>query len=236
MTIFKPSKQDKHIQWLLKKSRQSFNFDQKGIKNRLMSEIQEQHMSNTAEKVIKITHQSFFLRYKWSLSLTAVMLLIAGTATAFVQADISKPGDTLYALDQWQESIMLKLPLPSQQKAKLEANIITERNEELDYLLNLQGKDELKTQELKTKAVNQSVENLDRAYENVRAAQNNWTSKGKPDKAEKLGKVLDDIDKLADDQAKKIQNLADKETDANRKQQFKDKLEEIRKFRENINK
>lgn len=229
----KPVKRNKLV-WMLNQAPVIFKFDQKGIKNRLMSQIQEDQMSSTAERILVSSKRWFIFKYKWSILTSLVLLLVAGTSTAFVQADIAKPGDALYPLDIWQEQTLLKLPIPAEQKAHLQAKFVGERNLELDYLLNNSGN--LKNRErVKKETVNQSQKGLDRAIENVRSAQDHMASSGKTEQAEKMGQILERLESLAGEQEKKVEDLSKDEQDEEIKKEFMNSLIEIRRSKERAN-
>ncbi len=231
MPIFNLNKQAKHLRWLLKKSRADFAFDKTGVKNRLMAELQEEQLNSAMKRVRLTEKRSFIFEHKWSLALSVVLFFVAGSATAFVQADAANPGDSLYTLNRWRDAVMVRLPLPSEQKARIQADIVQERNEELDYLLNLPEESNPEIREIRVQAVDRSVENLDRAIERTQKAQNTFTTDGETEKAERMREALKELGELTDEQQKKIESLAEKDDDEDRRKHYETRLDEIKMFR-----
>lgn len=227
MPLFNSNNQKDNLLKHLKNSRVDFAFDEKGVKTRLLNTIQDQQIEKAHERIQVLTRKSFFIRHKWSMSLAALLLLLAGTGSGIATADLSQPGDKLHSIDQWQEELMLKLPLTETQKANFRANIVDERNRELEYLLQVPNNHK----QVKTQAVMDSSKSLDTAIEQVRTRIIELEGKGKEAQAEKLKEVLNRLDTLADEQEHKVENLRKQSEDEETKKTLEEQLEFIKQTR-----
>jgi hypothetical protein len=225
MKLFKLNQNEKLIE-TLKQARVDFQYDHKGVKNRLLSNIEEQQMSLATQRIRDLTHKSFLRQHRFTTALTAILLLVVGTGATLAEADVSKPGDKLHGMDQMQERLLLKLPIPQSQKAKIQTRIVNERNKELDYLIKVGNH-----KNVKTEAVRDSQQALNQAIEQVRTVQENLTQQGKTKQAEKMGQVLDTLEKLAQEQEQKVESLKELEQDTQIKQELNLQLDAIKKAR-----
>lgn len=213
---------------LLNKAKGNFRFDKTGLRRRLLMSIEE-HQLNTAEKKLReLTHKTFMRKHRLATGFTLLLLVVVISGSTFVQANISKPGDKFHSFDQMGERLILKLPISEAQKAKLEANIVDERNRELDYIMNTATSNPT----VKAEAVKESAANLSNAIERTTTLKENFESQGKQVQAETIQTVLTRLQNLAEEQEKKVQNLAEKEEDEELKKQLEDRLTEIKQARQ----
>ncbi len=90
--------------------------------------------------------------YKILLATTLTFVMLIGTnAVLYQKANASAPGDALYNLDQIYENIQRKLTLTSKGKLSLELQILQERSDELEQLLD---------QNVPISLINEAVKNL----------------------------------------------------------------------------
>jgi hypothetical protein len=226
MGIFNNNHHKKVIE-LLQRMKVDFKFDQKGIKTRLLSNIEEQLMSSTADKIKNYNNKPFYARHKWAVGFsTIILLVIFGSGVTLAQADVAKPGDKLYGLDQWHEKMLLKIPLPASQKAKMYANIIDERNQELDYLLKVKNHNRVKAEAVKT-----SQQSLNQAIEQVRSAGERLDERGKSRQADRVQEVLIRLEGLAAEQEQRVESLKEIEDNQEIKSLLDEDLIEIKRAR-----
>jgi|GEM_PF-4454481 len=211
---------------MLQGSKSDFKFNQKGVRNRLMMDIEEGQMAQAERRVREHARGSYFRRHKWATMAVIVILVVGGSGVGLAQNNLSQPGDALYALDQFQEQALLKLPLPETQKAKIRADIVDERNRELDFVVGAAAAPELQDQ-----ALDDSMSSLDRAVEAARTSRQEYADQGKDDRAEKMAEVLHRLEALADQQEKRVQALREAQVDEAGKKRYEDRITEIRKFR-----
>ncbi|MBX4187961.1 MAG: hypothetical protein KW793_02380 [Candidatus Doudnabacteria bacterium] len=222
MTIFNSKKTEK-LTNILNKARFNFSYDKNGIRNRLMINTEEHQMSMAEQKLRELAHKSFVRKHKIATALCLFLLIAAGSGAALAEADISKPGDKLHSFDQLGEQLLLKLPLTGSQKAKMRANIVDERNKELDYLIQIMPPGTIATQ-----AVKESQESLSSAIEKTTFLKNNFASQGKQAQADKIDEVLKRLQILAQEQEIKVQGMLEKEENRELKRQLEDQIKEIR--------
>jgi hypothetical protein len=220
MTFFNRKPGKDALERLLKASRTDFAFEKRGIKARLMTDIEEKRLRDKVRG-------PFLRRHKWLVMTACLVLVATGSGVTLAKTNISKPGDALHAADQLHEKLILKLPMSENQKAKIRANIVDERNKELEYFLQAENH-----RNVRAEAVKESLQSLDQAVEQVRISQANLYSKGKTEQAEKMGQVLIRLETLAGEQEQKVESLKDQEQDEAVKKELEIQIEGIKKARE----
>lgn len=227
MGIYNRNTEKEKLIKLIQDGSASFSFDKKSGKNRLLSEIQDMQITLAEQRIKELARTPFVIRHRWAVSMAVlVFTLIASGATAS-WANISLPGDRLHALDQFQEKIMLAIPLPDTQKANIQASIVAERNAELEKLI-------VKNQngiEIKTEAVIESQKSLNMAIDQVLKSQERSASKGNTQRSEKLQQVLERLEALAAEQEKQVESIRENARDEEAKNMLQLHLEEIKKAR-----
>jgi hypothetical protein len=226
MSIFNPKKNEKLLE-ILSKARIGFGFDQKGVRNRLLMSIEELQISTAERKIRELTHKSFMRRHRMATGFALLMLVVVGSGSALAQADISNPGDRFHAMDQLGERLLLKLPLPDSQRAEMQADFVHERNKELDYLLQAPGLGMVNTE-----AVKESQKSLHDAIEQARMMKEASEIKGKKEQTEKMTKVLNRLEILANEQEEKVSGMLEKSQDEKVKKELMEQIQEIRKSKE----
>lgn len=224
MNIFNFIKQNKELIRLLRSSQQEFKFDKQKVKNNLLSEIQEQQLNTTADRVKNWSGSGTLNRHRFALGLAVALVFVTGIGATLTQANSSKPGDRLYFLDTWQEKTLLKLPLLGDQKAKIQANIVEERNQELSELLENDNHADLKIE-----TVRQVQLELSKTVDDVKKIQSEYSKNGKKQKADNLDTVLDQLENIAGEQETKIEDLRKNQYDELKKDALDHDLEEVRK-------
>lgn len=225
MNPFNPQHKEQLIN-LLRRSRTSFGFSQATVKTRLLGNIEELQMSSAERRVRELGHNSFLRRHWITSFLTLALLVAIGSGATLAQADIAKPGTKFHVLDQLLEQFFLKLPLSESQKAKIQANIVDERNHELEYLIQNNGDSNLEFE-----AVKNSQESLNNAVEQVRSVREDMASAGKTRQAENLDTVLKRLEILAEEQEGQVRNLKALQHDEEIKVEFDHQLEAINQAR-----
>ncbi len=221
MTLFDPKNRNEKTAKLIQSASADFKFEKSGIRTRLMSNIEEQQMSLAERKIREHVRKTNVFRRRATAASLVVLLLVVGTGATFAEADISKPGDKLHTIDELQEQLLLKLPLPSSSKARIRASIVEERNQELEYLITHTNNP------VRAQAVRSSQQSLNNAIENVRRMQENFTTQGKDSQAEKMDEVLKRLEALAEQQEKHVQALKSSEADQEVIKQFEIDLQAI---------
>jgi hypothetical protein len=180
---------------LLKQSKQNFQFDQGQVKNRLLYTLGDAPIKTT-----KLRFFSFRL-VKYSVSLAVLLVFLSAT---FAFASNAKPGEKLFALNKFGEKVMLSLPLSVQQKAQLQARIVTKRLEALTALKNKPDPN-LETQKLET--VKESDESIQQAIDTISTNKEKFEGMGQTQTAEKLNQVLNQLEKLSKRHEEQIRAL-----------------------------
>lgn len=210
------SNRNKELTELLKNSSGEFRFDPEKIKYRLLSSINQLHQ-NPAHH-----HFRFTRVIKYSVSFAGMVIVLSST---FAFASSSKPGDKLFALNKAGERVVLSLPMPSEQKAQVQAYIVTQRFEALDEV-------EVQAETRNLETVKESDETLTSAIDRITENKKQLESRGKTKSAEKLETVLDQLQITAEKREKKIMELQEKTTDKDAKRKIEEHLKQIRKSRE----
>ena len=217
---------DEKLKQQLRKSQTDFKLDQTGIKNHLMQSVE----AYKQKPAITLPVRSRFPF--WAHSLAIVVLFISSATLVF--ADSSKPGDSLFFLDKLQEKAVLTLPLPSEQKANIQANIVNERVHELQKLKTTPNKNEVKA-----RAIEESELSVTKALESITEVKTKLEDRGKTKQAERINKVLIKLDGLAEKNEEEIEDIRNNWKEA--KQQEKNieradrSLKEIQRARLKLN-
>ncbi len=214
MKLFRSNK-DEELTKLLKNSSGEFRFDPEKVKYRLLSSIDQTNQKHPH-------HFKFTRVIKYSVTFAGFVIVVS---SSFAFASNSKPGDKLFALNKAGEQVVLRLPMPSEQKAKVEAYIVTQRFEALDEV-------EVQTEIRNLATVRESDETLTSAIDRITENKKQLESRGKTKAAEKLETVLDKLQIAAEKQEKKIMELQEKTTDKDSKKKIEEHLKQIRKSRE----
>ncbi|OGE80770.1 MAG: hypothetical protein A3H72_02345 [Candidatus Doudnabacteria bacterium RIFCSPLOWO2_02_FULL_48_8] len=200
---------------MLKQSQRDFSFDQKAVKQTVLA-----HAG---------THQPVLLaksyRLAWAYTFAALMLFI-GLGTTLTYANTAKPGDRLYAMDTLHEQAILKLPLPAQTKAKIQANIAAERTAELNQIKITGNK-----VELKLKAVETSQQSLTQAVDKITENRAKFKLRGKEKSVHQMDAVLLKLEQLASEQEQKGIEIKQELSDPLDRLEIENRLEEIKKAR-----
>jgi hypothetical protein len=226
MRLFNTRKNNDQLVRLLQKSRTGFDFDKKGVRVRLMSNIEEQQLTSATERVRELRRKSFLSRHRLATALGSAILVAAGSGAALSRANISGPGDKLHSFDQFQEQALLKLPLPQSQKASIQAGMVAERNRELNYILEVEDQNHVKVQ-----AVKESQAALNQAVEQARAAKENYAKRGKQSNELKLNGILNRLEGLAQEQEDRVGKLREMEENELVQKELDNQIEEIKKAR-----
>lgn len=226
MKLFNSQQNTERLTRLFKESRVGFGFDEAGVKNRLLASIEEQQLSLATERVKEYNRRSFLSRHRLATALGTAILVAAGSGAALSRADISTPGDKLHGFDQFQEQMLLKLPLPKSQKASIHARMVAERNRELNKILEVEDQNNVKAQ-----AVQESQEILNRAVEQVRSAKEDSAKNGKKNQEQKFNSVLNELETLAAEQEKRVGELRSIEKNELVQKELDTQLDAIKKAR-----
>lgn len=208
------SNQDEKLKKLLKNSGE-FQFDPSRVKYRLLSSIDA-----TDQKPVRHFRLSRVMTYSVSFAGFVIVL-----STTFAFASNSRPGDKLFALNKAGESVILSLPLPAEQKAQVEAYMVTQRFEALDQV-QVKKSD---TRPLET--LKESDEKLNSAIIHITEQKKRLESRGKTRQAEKLETVLDELQAQAEKREQKIRELQDKTEDKETKEKIEKHLKQIENSR-----
>jgi hypothetical protein len=211
---------------LLRKSRAGFEFDKAGVRQRLMGNIEEQQLSLATQRVKGLNRGSFLSRHRLATALGTAILVAAGSGAALSRADISTPGDKLHGFDQFQEQLLLKLPLPKSQKASIHARMVEERNRELNAILEVEDQNNVKSQ-----AVQESQAMLNRAVDEARIGKEDSARRGKKTQEEKYDRVLYRLESLAAEQEQRVEELRKIEKNELVQKELETQLEAIKKAR-----
>jgi hypothetical protein len=222
--LFNSGKNDKLIA-TLKGARADFDFDKKGGKTRLLAAIEEQQLSTAEQKIRELNRKSFLRRHRYASGFALFLLVIVGTGAALAEADISNPGSRFHAVDQLGEKLLQKLPLTEGQKNQMQVNVVDERTQELDYLL------ELETPPVKTQAVKESQRALSEAVEKTRTLKESHDFKGHTAQSEKYDQALIRLEAIAQEQERKVQAIREKAESEEMRKELDEQLEQIRKAR-----
>ncbi|MEO8065482.1 MAG: hypothetical protein ABI643_01335 [Candidatus Doudnabacteria bacterium] len=204
----------------LAKSRQDFQFDRFGIKNKLLMSLE-----NSPEE--PVAHKFFTIRLIKYSATFAGLLIFLSTALSF--ASTAKPGDKLFPLNKLEEKMILNLPLSAEQKADLQVRIVSKRLEALKAVENTTNNVRLQAKQLET--VKESDASIKQAVDSVSANKNALKGPGKTATEQKLDQVLNQIDDLAQKHEQRIQSLEDSASDKNIKQSLNQHLNEIKNSR-----
>lgn len=227
MKLFSSKQNNDPLTKLFKQSRVGFGFNKDGVKNRLLASIEEQQLSLATERVKGYNRKSFLSRHRLATALGTAILVAAGSGAALSRADISTPGDKLHGFDQFQEQLLLKLPLPKAQKSSIHANMVEERNRELNQILEVEDQNNVKAQ-----AVQESQAILNRAVEEARSAREDSVRRGKKNQEQKFDDVLNRLESLAAEQEKRVTELRNIEKNELVQQELDSQLDAIKKARE----
>ncbi|MBI4049641.1 MAG: hypothetical protein HY395_02380 [Candidatus Doudnabacteria bacterium] len=211
------AKNDKLIN-LLRQSKQSFRFDQNQIRFNLLNSL-------ASTPKTEVRHP---LNYQLAVALASV-ILFATLGTTFVFADAAKPGDKLYRLDQLEEQLLLKIPFNAETKAKIRAKIVAERAVELSEIKKLPDRDQIKAE-----AVLRSKQSLDQAIEHINYNHDRLKSQGKTEAADRLEKVLTELEQLAEEQEHRANELKAGMTNLELRKSVEENVEAIKKAKTEV--
>ncbi len=159
---------------LLKDSEQDFRFDEQRVKDRLLYSLRE--------TPIKAPARTFFtFRFmKYSALVAGLVIFLSAT---FVLALNANPGDRLFGLNKFGENVILSLPLSMEQKAQVQAGIVTRRLEALQEIEAQPAGPGLETKQLET--IKESDESIQNAIDTVTANKVKLENSGQTASAEK---------------------------------------------------
>ncbi|MEJ0021595.1 MAG: hypothetical protein WDN47_03345 [Candidatus Doudnabacteria bacterium] len=219
--IFFNSKSKKKMIKLLKDSEQDFRFDEQRVKDRLLYSLRE--------TPIKAPARTFFtFRFmKYSALVAGLVIFLSAT---FVLALNANPGDRLFGLNKFGENVILSLPLSMEQKAQVQAGIVTRRLEALQEIEAQPAGPGLETKQLET--IKESDESIQNAIDTVTANKVKLENSGQTASAEKLGKVLDQIDTLAKKHEDRIKTIETQMPDQKAQQTIDNHLNGIKNSRQ----
>ncbi|MBX4186967.1 MAG: hypothetical protein KW802_01755 [Candidatus Doudnabacteria bacterium] len=203
---FKLSPKDKALANLLKRSAGDFNFDETSAKFRLLASI-----NRLDQKPAPSFH---ITRVMWYSTAFAALVITASTTFAF--ASNALPGDKLFALNKFGEKVILTLPLPVEQKAKVQEYIVTNRLEALD---------KVDTEDLET--VKESDESLMTAVDAITQNKTRLESMGKTKQAETLEKVLDQLQTKVENKENTIKEIEKRAKDEPTREKIREHLKKI---------
>jgi hypothetical protein len=228
MILFNGPRKNAKLIEALRASRVGFEFDQSGVKTRLLSGIEEQQMSLAAQRIREFTRRSFIRRHKYSAAVVALLFLVAGSSATIAEVDFTNPGGRLHSIDQFQEGLILKLPLPQTYKAEMRANFVDERTRELGHFIQ---KDEIVDEVSAAEVVKHTQTNLKQAVEQIRSMQESLSSQGKSEQAEQISEILTRLESLAEEQEKQVTQLKELVEDEGLKSELDEQIQEIQKAR-----
>lgn len=226
MKLFNTQKNSEPVARLFEKSRASFAFDKAGIRRRLLDNIEEHQLSLATSRIKEFNRKPFLSRHRLATALGTAILVAAGSGAALSRADISTPGDKLHSFDQFNEELLLKMPLTKSQKARIHAGMVEERNRELNHILEVEDQNNVKSQ-----AVQESQTILNRAVEQARTGKEDSAKRGKKNQEEKFDRVLDQLEGLAAEQQQRVEQLRSIEKNELVQKELDNQLEEIKKAR-----
>jgi hypothetical protein len=226
MKLFSSQQNTDRLMRLFKQSRVGFNFDKTGVKNRLLSSIEEHQLSLATRRVKEFNRRPFLSRHRLATALGTAILVAAGSGAALSRADISTPGDKLHSFDQFQEELLLKLPLSRAQKASIHAGMVEERNRELNQILGVEDQNNVKAQ-----AVQESQILLNRAVDETRTAKEDSVRRGKKNDEQKFDDVLNRLESLAAEQEQRVTDLRNIEKNELVQKELDNQLDSIKKAR-----
>src|SRR3989344_8745919 len=209
---FKP---DNDLTKMLKQSQQDFRFDQEKVKARL-------DYSLRAVPIWAPSHRFFTIRIVRYSVVTASMLIFV--SATFVFASNAKPGEKLFALNKFGEQVLLSLPLTMDQKAQLHTHIVTNR---LNALSQIQTADV--TSQLER--VKESDESIHAAIQAISTNKEKLQTRGQTTSAQKLDKVLNQLDDLAAQHEQRIKIFETTVNDQKTRDKIDARLHEIKKAR-----
>ncbi len=209
MTWFKNHQEEK-IKLLLRESRQDFRYDHESTRLKLLQNLN--HYPQPA------SHTHVWIMAKYALVAACFVFLFSATLAFTSNA---KPGEKLFTLNKWGEQMILRLPLPEEQKMNIENNIVTKRLEALDIV-------EKENKILET--VKESDETLNAAVEKI-IINKAKIAVGDDEKTEKLDEALERLDAQAALREQKIKDLEDRVIDQEAKAKIRIHRENFQKTR-----
>lgn len=220
---FFPSQPNNDLKKRLAASRQEFKFDQEAIKSRLLYSLNDAPMKAPDKTLVS------FRALKYSTVLASVLILISGT---FALASQAQPGDRLFALNKWSEKLVLALPLSMDQKAAMETRIVNKRLQALEAVkLNSPATISPQTETRQLETIKESDEAVQNALESVASNKKLLETQGQTANAQRLEKVLNELDNLAAQHEKQIQGLEQSALDDEARQTIQLHLIEIKNAR-----
>jgi hypothetical protein len=188
----------KRIQTLMQDSQSDFVFDKSGVKNRILSTIENAHLNPKTFKTAKNVNV-----WRWNTALASCLGMIVIFSATIVYADSSNPGDKLYFLDQLQERVVLKMPRSDQAKARLQERLVNERVNELNKIPTINHLD----QTVRLKAIEESQQNLFNAVEETTRIRESLKLKGRDKAVENIDEVLLKLGQLAEKQEARVEEF-----------------------------
>jgi len=210
----------KEIVEQLQKSRTDFTFDKGAVKSRLFNSI----VNNVSDSRSGVSNRMF--QFKFAVFSLAALLFISSTL-AF--ANQSRPGDTLYFLDEWRERVYLSLPQPETSRVELQTAFAEERIKEISELY-ITGPVLNETQ---LKASENASQSLVNAINHAAATQLQLVNKGKDKSVEKVTRSLERLDQLAESEERRLEEIAGNTTDRQIRTVFEKNLQAIKEARMN---
>jgi hypothetical protein len=190
---------DEKLKRLLKTSGSDFQFDPNAVKYRLLTSMNQADQSPRPPfHITRVT--------KYSIGFAGTVILLSAT---FALASNSKPGDKLFALNKLGEQIVLNLPLSVEQKAKVEAYIVTNRLKALDQV---QAKISQATTAVEAKnleTVKETDESFTSAIDEISQNKQALEARGNNAAADRLEIVLDQLQTQAQQREATITALED---------------------------
>ena len=215
MNLFNSELNNKIIRQL-QAARQNFEFDQAGIKKRLLSAMDSPQSH-------PLGYSELPTRFTFIVLAGVATTILAATATFLIAAE-SAPGDSLFAVNKFREQLILSLPLAPQKRIEVTADIVQSRFEAVDRIdeQDMRQTGQLMLKRLET--VNESRASFQQAVDAISLKQTDLEQTGQNQAATALDSVLSNLTQMADKRAEVINKWVQRSDDQSERYEIRSSL------------
>jgi hypothetical protein len=165
-------------------------------------------------------------RYRIRTALGVVLIVVVSSGAALSQAGYYQPSSALYALEQVQEGVMLRLPMPAAQKASVQMRAAENRTRKLE------GTHKDEPYQTRLEAMRDSNAFLNRAVDQISAAKQLQSERGKAQQEQKYVEMLERLEQIAGKHEQVATDMINSEsTDLEQEQEIEAHLKTIKNIR-----
>ena len=204
MKLFRTDKEDR-VAELLGLAKQNFKFDQAENKTRLFAALDTQ-----PKMQVETAAQSSY-RFNFNLAAGFAVALV-GISVTFLSAQGAVPGDKLFAVNKFRESLVLALPLSVQNRVNIVAEITNERFQALDQI-SIQTVTAAELAQKRLETIEESRVSFNQAVDVISSQIEVLENRGLNHEVQGLYTALDNLERAAKRREQTIRDLETKAED-----------------------